>query len=658
MDFKRSVALVSLGLTLGGCGAVQPEGGEAGNEPVFDTVRGGLAAPPLVTAAQATVTVTTAAELVNALSSATPGTVIWIPDTAVIDLTGYKKLVVGAGVTIASSRNQGTSLGALIKNTENTLSPTGGPAEAWWQFNVSGDGARITGLRLQGPDQTAGPGACSTVPYPTGTPPAGWPNWGNYCAYYADASHGIEITGAADVIIDNNELFGWGYSAVRVTNSLEAYIYRNSIHHNRRYGLGYGVSHLNDASSLIENNVFSYNRHAIAGAGQANQRYEAKYNLVSSNPQGYSFDMHGDDESGTNPVAGAVIRVHRNTFRESNAYYASLCVRGVASIGVYATRNCAPGTTLGLDNCTSGAVFGQRYHTGGTYVLANNTIGTTTATCNGYGGEIQPEFKYSVSGTGLWNHVARYTYDTNEIGLGDFNGDGKTDVFRATGSRWYYSPGASGRWVYLGARNEKIHQLKFADFDGDGKTDVFTVNSAGAWYVSPGGSGAWVAMASDSSSTIDNVALGDFNGDGKADVFRATGSNWKISYGGNTSYVTTVTSSATVPQLGFGDFDGDGKTDVLYPNGTNLLYSSSATSSWVTLGATTRTIGQLRFGKFDADAKTDVFYTNGFQWQYSSGGVGAWTNLTGATCSIDKLMIGDFNGDGRSDVFGPRCSES
>ena len=37
-------------------------------------------------------------------------------------------------------------------------------------------------------------------------------------------------------------------------------------------------------------------------------------------------------------------------------------------------------------------------------------------------------------------------YDLARLALGDFNGDGKTDLFRADGGKWYVSTGGIESW--------------------------------------------------------------------------------------------------------------------------------------------------------------------------------------------------------------------
>jgi len=60
--------------------------------------------------------------------------------------------------------------------------------------------------------------------------------------------------------------------------------------------------------------------------------------------------------------------------------------------------------------------------------------------------------------------------------------------------------------------------LRFGDFDGDGRTDVFQT-SGGRWYFSSGGRASWAPLASSGCPLAGLYVEGDFNGDGKSDVF-------------------------------------------------------------------------------------------------------------------------------------------
>ncbi len=221
-------------------------------------------------------------------------------------------------------------------------------------------------------------------------------------------------------------------------------------------------------------------------------------------------------------------------------------------------------------------------------------------------------------------------------GVGDFNGDGKTDLF------WYNElTGGISAWLMNGDRVSQYAvypsvlpawgwKLKgFGDFNGDGKTDLF-------WYnVITGETSAWILngdrVAQYTSYSIvppgsgwDLKGFGDFNGDHKTDVFWynvVTGSTsaWLM----NGDRVSQYTSYGIVPPgsgwdlKGFGDFNGDGKTDLFWYNRIG-----GSTSAWLMNGDRVAAYPFYSvvppgsgwvlkgFGDFDGNGKTDLFWYN------------------------------------------------
>ena len=65
--------------------------------------------------------------------------------------------------------------------------------------------------------------------------------------------------------------------------------------------MGYGICH-DRSFSLIEYNLFNYNRHSIAGTGRPDSGYEARHNIEIKHSLSHCFDMHGgrDRQDNTN----------------------------------------------------------------------------------------------------------------------------------------------------------------------------------------------------------------------------------------------------------------------------------------------------------------------------------------------------------------------
>jgi hypothetical protein len=248
-------------------------------------------------------TVTTAAQLSAALASATPGQVIYIPETANIDLTGIYGTAtrIPARVTLASNRGYNGSAGGRIFQNRLPGDPTSDQASS--MLYINGNNVRITGLRIEGPDKTS--------------------------AAVSPGKAGIFVLNYGGLVIDNCEISGW-VRAIRVdcTNSTLraeglltpeigssiANIHHNYIHHNQADGLGYGTILVN-GSVLLKGNVYAHNRHSVATTGYAGQGYEASYNIVVENNAANDavFDSHGKPASGD--TSGTLFRIHHNTIR-------------------------------------------------------------------------------------------------------------------------------------------------------------------------------------------------------------------------------------------------------------------------------------------------------------------------------------------------------
>jgi hypothetical protein len=249
--------------------------------------------------------VNTREELVNALELAGAAQIVYVADSAHIDLTGLKDLPLRGGVTLASGRGTDGSEGGWLYSNELDTLPL---------FKVSGSGVRVTGLRIQGPDTLRRTEQMAELS-----------RQDNY--YSIPNSRGIQTT-HPQLQVDNCELWGWSHAAVFLQKgATDNHIHHNYMHHNQRHGLGYGVV-LDQSEALIEANLFDWGRHHIAGTGRPGTSYEARYNRVMENANSHSFDMHGgrDRDDGTD-IAGDLILIHHNTFQARDV--AAVVIRGI-----------------------------------------------------------------------------------------------------------------------------------------------------------------------------------------------------------------------------------------------------------------------------------------------------------------------------------------
>jgi len=251
-------------------------------------------------------------ELIEALAKAKAGQTVFIPGETMIDCTArvyIEELVleIPAGVILAGNRGHNGSRGALLCSDALKTRPL---------IRVMGPGVRITGLRIQGPNPKR---------YLDHHHRSFAEGRGHEYYYRFPVSDGI-MTEASDLEVDNCDITAWSHSGIFLRDGEGHYIHHCFIHHCQYAGLGYGVSH-DTASSLIERNLFDFNRHSIAGTGRPGCSYEARHNVELGTSLSHCFDMHGggDRRDGTD-IAGTKILIHHNTFR---APQTPIVIRGV-----------------------------------------------------------------------------------------------------------------------------------------------------------------------------------------------------------------------------------------------------------------------------------------------------------------------------------------
>jgi hypothetical protein len=251
--------------------------------------------------------------LLEALSKAKAGDVVFIPGEMELDLTArifVEQLVleVPEGVTLAGDRGLNGSRGALL-SSDALQTPV--------MIRAIGPNVRVTGLRIRGPNpkryldhhhRAFGPGGLGRKYY-----------------YKFPISNGIQTKHPA-LEVDNCEISGFGHAGIHLVTGEGHHIHHNFIHHCQYDGLGYGVC-LDKASAMIEYNRFDWNRHSIAGTGRPSCSYVARHNLEAGESLSHCFDMHGgrDRKDGTD-IAGTRVEIYSNTFRAAET---AVVIRGV-----------------------------------------------------------------------------------------------------------------------------------------------------------------------------------------------------------------------------------------------------------------------------------------------------------------------------------------
>jgi len=219
------------------------------------------------------------------------------------------------------------------------------------------------------------------------------------------------------------------------------------------------------------------------------------------------------------------------------------------------------------------------------------------------------------------------THPDAKVFPGDFNGDGKTDLFvKGYGTyRVLYLANSNGNGfnrAFLGTDSDAhgTDEEEFlthpdakvfpGDFNGDGKTDLF-VKGYGTYRVlylaNSNGNGfnrAFLGTDSDAHGTDEEEFLthpdakvfpGDFNGDGKTDLFVKGYGTYRVLYlansngnGFNRAFLGTDSDAGGTDEEEFlthpdakvfpGDYNGDGKMDLFIKGYTThrVLYNSSS----------------------------------------------------------------------------------
>lgn len=174
------------------------------------------------------------------------------------------------------------------------------------------------------------------------------------------------------------------------------------------------------------------------------------------------------------------------------------------------------------------------------------------------------------TGVAAWQEIQSFDSATHVLGLGDFNGDGITDLLLqndngAVGA--YHTSGENVGWNYFQSLGSEWSIAGIGDFNHDGIDDVVLQNEkggyAGIWQLDRDGQVSWSDLDVLNNGQI--AGTGDFNGDGFDDVLLKWGNSygaWTVS-GGNLSGwmdLGTLEDGTVLEQIG--DFNGDGTDDL------------------------------------------------------------------------------------------------
>ena len=178
-----------------------------------------------------------------------------------------------------------------------------------------------------------------------------------------------------------------------------------------------------------------------------------------------------------------------------------------------------------------------------------------------------------------WTTLGGSGVDHKVVGVGDFNGDGTSDILwrnDATGDVGYWEMNDGTQTLARSRRLALDHKVVgVGDFNGDGTSDILWRNSttghAGDWQMN-NGSPTWVGIGTLASSW-QIAGIGDFNGDHTSDILwrdSTTGGvgYWQMNNGQVGTWVGVGNGASPWQIAGIGDFNGDGTSDILWRNST------------------------------------------------------------------------------------------
>lgn len=240
-------------------------------------------------------------------------------------------------------------------------------------------------------------------------------------------------------------------------------------------------------------------------------------------------------------------------------------------------------------------------------------------------------------------------------GVGDFNNDGSADVLwhQCADARlvsvWFMVDGTLTGGLSLAtvvsAPTEWVSTAGVGDFNGDGYSDILwrnaTTGANSIWYITAEGFIGGANLPSVSAVDLKVAAVGDFNNDGRADILwrnvrTRTLIIWMMN-GGSIIRGSTLTASDSLRVIGTGDFNGDGSLDLLmrnpharHPASVIWFISNGVKTGQVILDVLPRALEVGGVGDFNADGYDDI----------------VWRNTSTGTNSIWFITPSGFHGDG------------
>ncbi|HSH05701.1 MAG TPA: FG-GAP-like repeat-containing protein [Anaerolineae bacterium] len=279
--------------------------------------------------------------------------------------------------------------------------------------------------------------------------------------------------------------------------------------------------------------------------------------------------------------------------------------------------------------------------------------------------------------TGYYLPAGEVSRSTQDVAMGDVDGDGDIDVVVANANQTNQLYLNNGSELVLagdiGTETDDTIDIILADADGDGDLDVWTANGTTSQrnklYFNNGSgsfSATGTAIGTDNWYT-DAIAVGDVDGDGDLDMFMSDNDSDIKLYFNNGSGSFNGTGVQVSPEgnptldLAVGDLDGDGDLDLLTGNyAVNKWYRNNGDGTFqatgIPVGSQTNNTRSVAIGDLDGDGDLDIIsgdYGN-YNRQYFNDGAGnfgqgvvyeTWDNYA------LRAELFDVDGDGDLDAI-------
>jgi len=271
-------------------------------------------------------------------------------------------------------------------------------------------------------------------------------------------------------------------------------------------------------------------------------------------------------------------------------------------------------------------------------------------------------------------------------GVEDFDGDGFADV--AVGDSWFKNPGATVRsnqaWRrYATGAPGTTEQIAMGDVNGDGKLDVLHVVRSIQpqwWTPGPDPTATWTKGAELRYRQQQGAAIGDMDGDGRNDI--VVGDHWWYKAANPaatewtpmrmpfaTEFAPGASDDGSAPVLALGDLDGDGDQDIVMHThwGTQVAWLENQDGKGITMvnhmiagrgapfAAKRPVLHSLAVVDFDNDGDLDIHVgeNQGAQWMYeNTDGKATFAEHQFADGPAHDARPADVDCDGDIDLVG------